>query len=71
MVWLIEMNGERESGKAVPIARHDDDDDIYIYIYIYIYIFTCVFLCMCENIQRRKYSRSFEDDFNNWNNWQR
>ena len=24
--WMIETNGERESGKSVP-ARHDDNDD--------------------------------------------
>ena len=25
--WMIEMNGEWESGKSMPAARHDDDDD--------------------------------------------
>ena len=26
--WTIETGGERESGKSVLVARHDDDDDI-------------------------------------------
>ena len=30
--WTIETNGERESGKSVLAACHDDDDDIIIYI---------------------------------------
>ena len=34
--WTIETSGERESGKSMLAARHDNDD-IYIYIYnIYI-----------------------------------
>ena len=36
--WMIETGGERESGRSMLAAQHDDDDDIYIYIYIYIYI---------------------------------
>ena len=32
--WMIETNGERESGKSVLIARHDDDNDIFIKIFI-------------------------------------
>ena len=32
--WTIETGGERESGRFVLVAWHDDDDDIYIYIYI-------------------------------------
>ena len=35
---MIEMNGEKESGKPMLAEWHDDDDDdIYIYIYIYIH----------------------------------
>ena len=35
---MIEMNGERESGKSGLTAQHDDDDDIYTYIHIYEYL---------------------------------
>ena len=31
--WSIKTGSERESGKSMLAARHDDDDDIYIYIY--------------------------------------
>ena len=39
---MIEMSGERGSGKSMLAARHDDDDDdddIYIYIYIYVRVY--------------------------------
>ena len=33
--WTIEMDGERNSGRSILAAWHDDDEeDIYIYIYI-------------------------------------
>ena len=46
----IKTGGERESGRFVLAARHDDDDDDDIwysvlalsYVYIYIYIYICV-----------------------------
>ena len=31
---MIEMPGERGSGRSVLAVLHDDDDDIYIYIYV-------------------------------------
>ena len=30
--WMTETDDEKELGKSVPAAGHDDDDDIYIYI---------------------------------------
>ena len=35
--WRIETDDERESGKSILAARHDDDDFSSANIYIYIY----------------------------------
>ena len=29
MQWMISTNDNRESGKSVPAARHDNDDDCF------------------------------------------
>ena len=45
---MIETNDERESGKSLLAACHDEDN-IFVYnasIYIYIYIYMCVCVCV-------------------------
>ena len=39
--WMIETDGDRESGKAMLSVQHDDGL-LYEYIYIYIYIYTYI-----------------------------
>ena len=43
---------ERELGKSVLAAWHDNDDDDDLYIYIYIYV--CVCVCVEKNIKKTK-----------------
>ena len=44
--WMIEMNGEKGSGKSVLEVRHDGDIYIYIYIYMEFYFLHTVNIIM-------------------------
>ena len=57
--WMIETNGERESGKSVLAEQHDDDDDIIfiwkIYCSLFILRMDPFSLNNCFNAPGKKY----------------
>ena len=56
--WMIEMGGERRSGRSVLATFHDDDDDTYKFIFcahswmhVYMYIDSCIHTLICTCFQ--------------------
>ena len=61
LVWMRETDGEKELGKSVPVARHDDDNDcIYTYKF-YTYLMLLMFWKENKMVQfvNNKYCRNW------------